>query len=120
MLVAGAAVLYLSPRGAADAWPWQLAPLLARAVASWYAMIGAMLLACAWSLRAPAEAVIPYATLLAWSLLLLALPLLHDVDIVRAGAERTTYLVVLAALAALSAFALARALPAARAAGQGL
>ena len=71
-------------------------------------MIGVILLACARSLRAPREVLIPYATLLAWSVLLLLLPVLHPDDIVRDGAELVAYLAVLAAVLALSLLALAR------------
>src|SRR2546430_846153 len=74
VLVAGAAALFVAPVDVGKHWPWALTPLLARAVASWYAMVGTMLLACAARLRRPTEAVIPYATLGAWCLLLLALP----------------------------------------------
>jgi hypothetical protein len=117
VLVAGAAALFVAPADVGDLWPWQLTPLLGRAVAPWYALFGVVLLACARSLRRPEEAIIPYATLLAWSLLLLALPFLHDADVVRDGAERMVWLAVSVALALLSAFALLRAVPAARANG---
>jgi hypothetical protein len=40
-----------------------------------------MLLSCAVALRRPAEAIVAYATLGTWSLLLLALPLLHPDDV---------------------------------------
>ena len=66
------------------------------------------------------EAVIPYATLLAWSVLLLALPLLHDADIARDGVERTVWMAVMVALGLLSILALFRAVPAARADGRHL
>ena len=55
-------------------WLWPLTPLLARAVAAWYALFGTMLLSCAFGLRRPAEALIPYATLACWCVLLLLLP----------------------------------------------
>jgi FtsH-binding integral membrane protein len=120
LLVAFAAPLFVSPTDLAELWPWQLTPLLARAVASWFAMIGVMLLACAWSMRRPNEAIIPYATLLAWSLLLLLLPLLHGQDIVRDGVELTVWSAVMVALVLLSLLALFRAVPAARADGRHL
>ena len=62
-----------------------LTPLLARAVAAWYALFGTMLVSCAIGLRRPAEAIIPYATLGCWSVLLLLLPLLHPDDVSGAG-----------------------------------
>jgi hypothetical protein len=113
LLVAGSAALFLFPTDLAPHWPWTLTPLLARAVAAWYAMIGTMLLSCAVQLRRPAEAFIPYATLAAWCVLLLALPLLHPDDVSGGGA----WAAMMAALLALSAFALSRAVPAARAEG---
>jgi hypothetical protein len=116
VLVLGAALLFASPTDAGALWPWELTPLLGRAVAPWYAMIGVILLACARWLRDPQEAVIPYATLLAWSVLLLLLPLLHRDDIVRDGAELAAWTATTVALLLLSIFALSRAVPAARAA----
>jgi hypothetical protein len=120
LLVVGATALYIAPADLGEHWPWQLTPLTGRAIAPWYAMIGAMLLACAAWLRAAHEATIAYATLLAWSVLLLLLPVLHADDIVRDGAELTVWLAVTAALLALSLFALARCVPAARAQAQSL
>jgi hypothetical protein len=112
VLAVSAAALFLWPTDVGELSPWELTPLLGRAVASWYAMFAVMLLACARSMRDPGEAVIPYATLLAWGLLLLALPLLHDPDIVRAGVERTVWMATSVALVLLSGFALSRAVPA--------
>lgn len=84
-LLVGAAALYVSP-SLGDHWPWALTPLLARAVAAWYALFGTMLVSCAIGLRRPHEAFIPYATLTCWSVLLLALPLLHPDDVSGGGA----------------------------------
>jgi hypothetical protein len=108
VLIAGAAALFIAPADVSDRWPWALTPLLARAVAAWYAMVGTMLLVCASQLRRRSEAVIPYATLAAWCLLLLALPLLHPDDVTRSGGEFVAWLVVMVALLALAALALAR------------
>ena len=118
VLIAGAVALFVAPTGAAKHWPWALTPLLARAVAAWYGMVGTMLVACALGLRRRSEAVIPYATLGAWCLLLLALPLLHTDDVDRSGGEFSGWLIVMFALLALAALALARSLPAVR--NQGL
>jgi hypothetical protein len=109
LLVAGAAALFAAPVDVGGHWPWMLTPLLGRAVAAWYGMVGTMLLACAVGLRRRSEAVIPYATLAAWCLLLLALPLLHPDDIVRKGAELVAYVAVLGVLLALAVLALVRA-----------
>lgn len=120
LLVVCATMLFTAPEGLTSLWPWELTSLMGRAVAPWYAMIGVMLLACALTLRGPQEAVLPYATLLAWSALLLLLPLLHGDDIVRDGAELAGWVAVSAALLALSIFALACSVPAARAQSQRL
>ncbi len=62
-IIAGAVALYVAPVEVGEHWPWALTPLLGRAVAAWYALFGTMLLTCAWQLRQPSEALIPYATL---------------------------------------------------------
>jgi MFS family permease len=113
VLVIGSAILYLFP-SARSHWPWALTPLLARAVAAWYAMVGTMLVSCALSLRRASEAAIPYATLAAWSLLLLALPVLHAEDVERSGAAFAIWTALMIALLALSGLALSKALPALR------
>jgi hypothetical protein len=110
-LVAGAAALYVAPVDVVKHWPWALTPLLARAVAAWYAMVGTMLLCCAAQLRRRTEAVIPYATLGAWCLLLLALPVLHPDDVTRSGGDFVAWVAVMVALLALSGLALTRSLP---------
>jgi hypothetical protein len=112
-MILGAAALYLFPGDLAPHWPWALTPLLARAVAAWYAMVGTMLVCCALMLRRPSEAFIPYATLAAWCVLLLALPLLHPDDVSGAGA----WIAGMVALLALAVLALARAIPGVRAEG---
>jgi hypothetical protein len=106
-VLAGAIALFAAPAELGAHWPWALTPLLARAVAAWYALFGVMLLSCALGLRRPAEAIIPYATLAAWSLLLLALPLLYPDDVGGAG----PWIVLMLALLGLSALALRAALP---------
>jgi hypothetical protein len=111
VLVIGAAALYIAPVDVGDEWPWALTPLLGRAVAAWYAMVGTMLLSCALQLRRATEAIIPYATLAAWCLLLLALPLLHPDDVDTGGGAFVAWLVLMLALLALAGLALARSLP---------
>jgi hypothetical protein len=106
-LILGAVALFAAPVELGQHWPWALTPLLARAVAAWYALFGTMLLSCAIGLRRPADAIIPYATLAAWSLLLLALPLLHPDDVSGAG----LWIALMIALLGLAAFALRVALP---------
>jgi hypothetical protein len=71
-------------------------------VAAWYALFGTMLLSCAVALRRPAEAIIAYATLGAWSLLVLALPLLYPDD-VNGG---PVWIALMLLLLGLSAYAL--------------
>jgi hypothetical protein len=111
LLLVGAAALYIAPVEVGEHWPWALTPLLGRAVAAWYAMVGTMLVSCAWQLRRSTEAVIPYGTLAAWCLLLLALPLLHSADVDTEGGAFVAWLVVMVALLALAVLALARSLP---------
>jgi hypothetical protein len=112
VLLIGAVALFAAPVDLGKHWPWPLTPLLGRAVAAWYALFGTMLVTCALGLRRASEAVIPYATLAAWCLLLLALPWLHDVA--RSGTDFTLWLIGMLVLLALSALALARSLPALR------
>jgi hypothetical protein len=114
LILAGALALFLAPTALGDLWPWPLTPLLARAVASWYALIGTALLTCAWSLRRPVEAIIPYATLLAWTAFLLLLPVLHSGDLADHGMRLGAWLVLQIALLALAVYALAVAAPLAR------
>jgi hypothetical protein len=103
-LLVGALALFVAPGDlGVGHWPWALTPLLARAVAAWYALFGTMLLNCAVCLRRPAEAIIPFATLAAWSVLLLLLPLLHAGDVSGAG----LWMALMLLLLALSAYALA-------------
>jgi hypothetical protein len=118
LLAAGSIALYLAPAALADLWPWHLTPLLARCVASWYALVATSLLGSALTLRRPSEAIIPYATLLSWSGLLLLLPVLHRGDV--AGASLGAWLVVMIALFALAAYALRVAVPLSRAEGERL
>ena len=106
-LLAGAVALFVAPVELGEHWPWPLTPLLARAVAAWYALFGTMLLSCAFALRRPADALIPYATLATWSLLLLALPLLHPEDVSGGG----LWIALMLVLLGLSAFALRVAIP---------
>jgi len=110
LVVAGSVALFVAPGALGELWPWPLTDLLARTVASWYALIGTSLLVCGWSLRRPVEAVIPYATLLAWSLLLLLLPLVHAGDAAGGTVELGVWLAAQCALAALATLALAVAL----------
>jgi hypothetical protein len=107
LLVAGAAALFVAPVELGEHWPWPLTPLLARAVAAWYALFGTMLLSCAVGLRRPAEAIIAYATLAAWAVLLLALPLLYPDDVSGGG----LWIALMFVLLGLSAYALCVALP---------
>jgi hypothetical protein len=111
VLVVGAIALFVAPVDLGRHWPWPLTPLLARAVAAWYAMVGTMLLCCAAWLRRPTEAIIPYVTLAAWCLLLLALPLLHPGDVQRSGGDFVAWVAGMLALLALAVLALSRSLP---------
>ena len=113
-MLAGAIALFALPADLAREWPWPLTTLLAQAVAAWCAMIAAALLWCAYDLRRPREAFIPYATLGAWCLALLALPALHAADLTRTGAPLLTYLAALTALLAVAGLGVTRAMRIAR------
>ena len=108
LMLAGAVALFLAPVDLGKHWPWTLTPLLARAVAAWYALFGTMLVSCAIGMRRPAEALIPYATLASWCVLLLLLPVLHPDDVSGAG----LWIAGMLGLLALAAYALSIALPA--------
>jgi hypothetical protein len=107
-LLAYAVALFAFPTALGDDWPWPLTPLLAQAVASWIAMIAAALLWCAYDLRRPGEAVVPYATLGAWCVALLAVPALHAGDVTRTGLPLVLYLAVLGGLLGLAALGVSR------------
>jgi hypothetical protein len=109
VMLAGAVALFAFPTDLGRHWPWPLTPLLAQAVAAWIAMIAAALLWCAYDLRRTDEALIPYATLGAWCLALLALPALHSGELTRTGAPLLIYLGGLIALLVLAAIGVARA-----------
>lgn len=106
-ILAGAIALYIAPVDLGKHWLWALTPLLARAVASWYALFGTMLISCAIGMRRPAHAIIPYATLGTWSALLLLLPVFQDEQVSGGG----LWYALTAALLALSAYALSVGLP---------
>ena len=106
VLAVGAGALFVAPATVGEYWPWPLTPLLGQAVASWYALVATALLCCAWSLRRPVEAVIPYATLLTWSVLLLALPLLHAGDLDGPSGALAAWTAIQLALVALAVHAL--------------
>jgi hypothetical protein len=108
-MLAGAAALFAFPGDLGRVWPWPLTTLLAQAIAAWIAMIAAALLWCAYDLRRTHEALIPYATLGAWCVALLALPALHAGDVTRTGAPLLIYLGALTALSALAGLGVTRA-----------
>jgi hypothetical protein len=112
VLLVGALALYIAPVSLGKHWPWPLTPLLGRAVASWYLLFGTMLVSSAIGLRRASEAVIGYATLATWCVLLLLLPLFYDIS---GGTDFTIWLIGMLLLLALALFALARSLPALRA-----
>jgi hypothetical protein len=109
VLAIGGIALYAFPVKLGAHWPWLLTPLLARAVASWYAMVATALIACAIGLRRRHEVFIPYLTLTVWAALLLAIPALHAGDVIRDGAPLVVYLGGMAALLALGLYGLSRA-----------
>jgi len=105
VMLVGALALFAAPDAGADVWPWPLTPLLGRAVASWYLLIGTSLVTAAVSLRRGHEVVIPYATLLAWTVLLLLLPALHADDLAGRSVALTIWLAGHAVLLGLALYA---------------
>jgi hypothetical protein len=112
-------LLFAVPSAIADVWPWPITELTARVLAGWYLMVATALIVCAATLRRPHEVVIPYATLLTWTTLLLALPVLHPDD-AASGMRLAAWVVIQVALLVLAAYALLRALPLMRAEGERL
>jgi hypothetical protein len=108
-LLIGAALLFALPVELGEHWPWTLTPLLARAVAAWYAMVGTALVWSALGLRARGEVFVPYATLATWTIALLALPAIHSDDVTGTDAALVAYLAVMGALLALALYGLSRA-----------
>lgn len=106
-VIAGAVALYVAPVKLGAHWPWALTPLLARAVAAWYGLFGTMLLTFALAQRRRFEGLIGYATLAAWCVLLLTLPLLHAADLSGGAA----WYALTVALLALSLYGLRLAWP---------
>jgi hypothetical protein len=107
VILVGAAALFIAPVELGEHWIWPLTPLLGRAVAAWYALFGTILISSAIGLRRPAEAIVGYATIACWCILLLLLPLLHPDDVSGAG----LWIAGMVALLALALYALALALP---------
>ncbi|MBV9193602.1 MAG: hypothetical protein JO168_05610 [Solirubrobacterales bacterium] len=108
-MLAAAIALFAFPTELGRYWPWPLTALLAQAIAAWIAMIGAALLWSAYDLRSTDEAIIPYATLGAWCVALLALPALHSGDLTRTGTALEIYVAALIALLALAVLGVTRA-----------
>jgi hypothetical protein len=75
-----ATLLFIFPTMFLEVWPWQITPLLARVFAGWYFLAGVILL-FAPSLRQTNEIPIAFATLVAWSVLSLLLPVLYSSSI---------------------------------------
>jgi hypothetical protein len=104
------ALLFLTPQTFIPHWPWDITPLMARAVSAWYLQMGATLLFAAATLRQAHEALIPYSWLAAINGLVLLLPILHA-STVRAGSpEFWFWLVMHAVLFNGAAWATARSL----------
>jgi hypothetical protein len=106
--------LFVEPTQVGKHWPWHLTPLFAQVVACWYGMIAVALIACGIGLRDRSEAFIPYATLAAWSILVLALAPLYPDDVKTSGTTFFIWLAVMVALLGLAVTALVRAAPALR------
>src|SRR3954451_14012514 len=106
-ILVGAIALFAAPVSLGKHWLWPLTPLLARAVAAWYALFGTMLVSTAIGLRRRSEALIPHATLACWCVLLLLLPPLNSADVHGGG----LWYAGMIALLALAGYGLALAWP---------
>ncbi len=73
-------LLYITPQSFMADWPWQITPLLGRAFAAWYLLAGIMSISMAYSTRQAHELIIPIATLVAWDVLTLLLPIFFGSD----------------------------------------
>jgi hypothetical protein len=105
-LLVGAVALFAEPVSVGEHWLWPLTPLLARAVACWYALFGVLLVTHAVGQRRAFEGLIGYATLLAWALLLLVLPAVY-----RDTSGGLLWYLLMVGLAALGAYGLRVAWP---------
>jgi hypothetical protein len=78
-ILAGLAVLlFIAPNALLDRWPWSVTVLVARVFAGWYLLAGLTLLYDGVAFKLPHELPIPYATVAAWSLLILPIPLIYS------------------------------------------
>ena len=107
VMLAGAIALFLAPVELGEHWVWPLTPLLARAVAAWYALFGTILLSSAVGLRRPADGDrrLRHDRLLEHPAA--APPVLHPDDVSGAG----WWIAGMVALLALAVYALALAWP---------
>lgn len=74
--------LFVAPDALLERWPWDITPLLARVFGGWYLLAACILLFSPLSVRRAHEIPLAYATIAAWCLLILILPLLYS-DTVR-------------------------------------
>ena len=81
LLVAAAGILFIAPDSVLEEWPWPLTPLLSRVFAGWYALAGITMLFTAATAARAHEAVNPFATVAAWSLLVLSVLPTYSEDV---------------------------------------
>jgi len=98
-LTAVAVVLFAAPDDVLARWPWTLTDLTSRVLGGWYALSGTMLLTMAVGLRRRHETVVPFATVGAWTALIMLLPALHGEIDTRGGAFWAWFLLHAALLA---------------------
>jgi hypothetical protein len=110
VLLAVAVVLFAAPERALEEWPWTITPLLSRVYGGWYALAGVALVYSALTVARSRDGTIVYATVTAWALLALALPLLYEPDMRTESAGFWAWAALFVASAIVCGWALARGL----------
>lgn len=120
VLVLIAIILFLAPQSLLDDWPWAITPLMSRVFAGWFALAGVILIYPARTIARPNELVIGYATVAAWSLLALLLPLLYDESMRTSGSAYWPWIALHLVVVAGCAWALVHCIALMRSSGERL
>ena len=118
LLAAVAIVLFIAPDSVVEEWPWPLTPLMSRVFAGWYALVGITMLFTAATAARAHEGVNPYATVAAWSLLVLSVPAIYSEDVSTDADLFWPFIAIQVLVVAVAGWASWRAAVAMRAAGE--